>query len=241
MKEIDELKSAVLNMKQKIEDQEKANNQLHSQVNLLTKQLKDHDKTIKKFKEENSGPLTIVFNSESSPGGILNKLQSEVTIKAGGKHDPQHLLSSLITFDDDEYFINSFNYKPKSIVDVFIQFDFGPTKRVDPISYFIKSGNISAFQKHPRSWTIDASNDGSIWKVIDKRFDDSTLRGDIYTGLFKIKNTIVNSGTKGFRYIRFIQNNSWMNGHPYMINLTYFEIYGFIYDSDIQGGLFFPN
>ena len=52
MKEIDELKSAVLNMKQKIEDQEKANNQLHSQVNLLTEQLKDHDKTIKKFKEE---------------------------------------------------------------------------------------------------------------------------------------------------------------------------------------------
>lgn len=100
--------------------------------------------------------------------GIISSLGNKVDISAGGKTDLYSPVSN-ITKNDDSEFINclSFDDPPSSEAESFIKFDFGPSLKVMPFSYLIRTNRgRSNTNAHAKTWRIEGSIDGYSWTIL---------------------------------------------------------------------------
>jgi len=90
---------------------------------------------------------------------------------------------------------------------------------VYPTSYRLcntRQGNC-----HPRNWTLDASNDGQNWKVLNRHSDDRTLTDNCQIG-----NWVINDDSKEkYQYFR-INQFDYSLGQWHHLSCCCFEIYG---------------
>lgn len=192
-------------------------------------------KQMKEIDELKQTKINCPYNGISNPTGIIGFLQDFVNLSAGGKHNPNNPLKNIKNYDNS-YFYNYFgNYLTTSENDSWIEFDFGQHFKVDILSYTIRTNAEGAFQfYHSRSWKIVGSNDKINWFKLDKRKDDQNLNGALKQHHFVSKNLQYGNIINRYRYIRYIQKDSWCNGasipvNPFNIYLTYFEFYGDVY------------
>lgn len=197
------------------------------QQNDLILQLKTEIKNLKRQR------VSCVFLNKSDPKGILSLLGDSVTFSAGG-HNNNNLLNIKNT-SFNSYFHNYNNeYKKNKQGDSYIKFDFGSNKVV-LYSYLIYS-NIGAINQyyHPKTWKIEGSNDDLNWILIDER-ENNNLNGPKKEILFRCEKRKYNDSTEGFRFIRYIQNDSWCDQmdegyhNPFNIYITFFELFGDVY------------
>lgn len=172
-------------------------------------------------------PISRPFAGESLPKGIIYFLGDSISLSAGGKHNSIHPLTNIKKFNDKNFF-NYDRYIPVSESDSYIEFDFGQSKKIDLFSYLIRSTNGDESFYHPKSWRIEGSNDKISWNCLDHRKDDQNLRGKLKLHCFQCENN-KNENNK-FRYIRYVQEDSWWKDCPYYVNITYFELYGDIFN-----------
>lgn len=220
-------------MKKQIQDE------LTSQLDFLKKQIEElngkvtqKSAIIDQLKSQNeklnnkNALAKCQFLGESNPKGIISFLNGSVTLSAGGGINPSYPVSNLKNFDD-RYFFNYYNYNPQSESDSYIKFDFGSTT-IDLSSYFIRSNYCSASHWHPKTWRIEGSNDDSSWVPLDRKVNDQNLNGPYKQHHFVCQ--VNGNGNGRYRYIRYVQEDSWSNGHPKNVHLTYFELYGEVFN-----------
>ena len=183
--------------------------------------------------EELSNPrISRHFINESNPNGIISLLNDSVTLSAGGKHSPNYPLSNIKIYNDN-YFYNYTSGTPSSESDSYIKFDFGPNKKIELSSYFIRSNSYSpSSYYHPKSWRVEGSNDESHWTRLDHRVNDGNLNGRYKQHHFECQENRRGDKNYRYRYIRWIQEDSWYNNSPYNVYITYFELYGDIFNSE---------
>jgi hypothetical protein len=73
--------------------------------------------------------------------------------------------------------------------------------------------------RHPHSWILDYSNDGSEWAILDERRKISQLDGPDRTATFAISNPTE------CRYIR-LTNTGQSTGGNFCLELHAFEVFG---------------
>ena len=124
-------------------------------------------------------------------------------------------------------FNNWVNFKPSNESESFIEFDFGAEFRVELEFYLIHPYKQYHAKIYPRSWQIIGSNDQSKWVLLDEKEDELTLKNNL-AEQFYCQNYDRNNK---FRYIRFVQSDSWSpsNNMPYYVSISFFELFGDIY------------
>lgn len=135
--------------------------------------------------------------------------------------------------------VNLFSYDTNNINEIYenqtsgvtiesngwVEVDFGEQK-VSLESYTIRSGDSSAYYySHPKSWRISGSNDRSHWEIISHMVNCSLLNGPYKQHRFECENS-----QKFYRYIRYIQEDSWSKDYKFNIRLTCLELFGSILD-----------
>ena len=93
--------------------------------------------------------------------------------------------------------------------------------RVGPTGYSIRTCNDGPGAGHPRSWVVEASNDGFNWVEIDRKDNCDDLNGKLITATFSTKCDGV------YRMIRFRLTGPSHNGHNYII-MRAFELFGML-------------
>lgn len=176
------------------------------------------------FNEKSNDNYKLIkcFEYESIPTGILDFLNDEVNITAGGNSENVNFIRSIGGSD----FKNWINFSPKNENESFIEFDFGIEYRVKLEVY-----NIQTIKKHdqiyPKSWKIIGSNDQRNWVIIDEKKDEDALKSK-FSEYFCCQNHNENNR---FRYIRFVQLASWSqsNTKQFYISILFFELFGKVY------------
>ena len=138
-------------------------------------------------------------------------------------------LSNIKSYNDS-HFYNSYGYLPRSESDSFIKFDFGPLIKIDLYSYFIRSNRGDQSYEHPKTWRIEGSNDDKTWTRLDRQLNNACLRGKYAQHHFICEVNIHGHENHRFRYIRYVQEDSWCSKHRFNVYITYFELYGDIFD-----------
>lgn len=157
-----------------------------------------------------------------------------MTLSAGGYLGEKCSLCNILNFDTS-FFCNYYIYQNLYVSDknnCFIEFDFGPSYKVDISSYFIQSNNSDPSKyHHPKSWKINGSNDRENWTLLDNRSNEDKLNGSLKKFNFICQEGKYGNPDSRFRYIRYIQSDTWFNDNKlkYAIKITYFELYGDIY------------
>lgn len=161
---------------------------------------------------------------QGDPVGLISILGDDVTISTE-KKDCEKYLPDLRKYDNN-YFFNRDGRTPSSETDTIIKFDFGSNRKVDLRSYLIKTGSDGPNKRHPKTWRIEGSNDGQSWTELDRRSNDGNLN-DQYREHHYVCN-LGNPGSKSnlFRYIRYVNEDSWGSSFKYDIEVSYFELYG---------------
>lgn len=250
----DEMNSLLRQNKESQEKFEKEANQLNNKINHLNEKILMNEESHRimsienaKLKEEvnkladiltknneeaeKNTALNCPYVNSNEPKGILSKLGNEVVLKAGANEVPSHPLSNIRNFDN-QYFANSFNYVEETRENSYILFDFGEKKKVDLDSYLIRTGDSSNTDAYPKDWSIEGSNDKLIWVILDRQTNESSLRGANNIHYFKCPLRHEGDPKYRFRYIRYIQSATWNRSHPYVIKMTFFELFGDVYESD---------
>ena len=204
---------------------------LSESVRQLTEKMAEqiaNDQLKTKIEEENKKPsISCQFTNYSDPKGIILILGDQVALSSGGEIRPSQPLASIKKNDDDSYFYNG---NPSSEKEGFILFDFGDSKKIDLYSYLLRSyGGAPSSYCQPKTWRIEGSNDKMKWDQLDRRVNDPTLnaKGSNIQHNFSCQHN--HSKESRYRYIRYVQEDSWSNNYPYGIWLTYFELYGNVY------------
>ena len=70
------------------------------------------------------------------------------------------------------------------------------------------------------------SEDHLNWIELDKRVEDKNLNGKFFHHHFICKSNKHGNMNNRYRYIRYIQNESYVSTHPFNIYITFFELYG---------------
>lgn len=185
-----------------------------------------------KIEEEKRKPsVSCQFTNYSDPKGIISILDNQVSLSAGGSHHPNNPLANIKKYDDT-WFYNYYKTRPSSEKDSYILFDFGNSKKIDLYSYLIRSyGSCPNGYYQPKTWRVEGSNDNLKWDPLDRRVNDPTLNASgpyIQHNFSCQQNNHLKENR--YRYIRYVQEDSWHNGNPYYIFLTYFELYGNVYN-----------
>jgi hypothetical protein len=82
-----------------------------------------------------------------------------------------------------------------------------------------------------RTWTIEGSNDGSNWTVIDSRTNDETFHGH---GPIDARFECHDDSVYGFRLIRLCQKGLHWSGQTYTFLLARIEMFGWLVDTPVQ-------
>jgi hypothetical protein len=166
------------------------------------------------------------FESESPLKGII----AELTRRCEGIVHDQGLVS--VTASSTER-----NYFPKHVVDFSSDTVFGSGNRKDAWLCFdfrqfrIRATHYSlkTFHKsqswnprHPISWAIEVSDDGSEWREVDRHSDCPDLAGDNRIGTFEI------SQPSSSRFIRILQTGPSHIPGDFCLELAAVEFFGSI-------------
>lgn len=229
--EQDDLKAENQQLKEKLKNQEndfkQCIDELKNQINQMDQLIKQQRKEIDELKKP---VIKCQFINESYPLGITAYLKGKVNLSAGGYLGEKYPLCNILDFDTS--FFCNYVYQKSYVSNensCFIEFDFGPSYKVDISSYFIQSNDSGPSKHHhPKSWKINGSNDRENWTLLDSRENNSNLNGSLKKFNFVCQEGKYGNPDSRFRYIRYIQSNAWFD-HQYAIKITYFELYGDIY------------
>lgn len=92
-------------------------------------------------------------------------------------------------------------------------------KKINLTSYTIRSGSVNSY--YPKSWQIVGSNDKNSWDILNQQTNISSLNGSNKQNHFNCK-----ENHNYYRYIKYIQEESWNNGASYNINISCIEFFG---------------
>ena len=230
LKRIDQIQSEFVRQFEKMRIEMKELKDKLIEQNKIIKELKTKNNEIQRKVEPKPPSIIRHFSNDSDPRGIISLLGDSVTLTAGGDKNPSHPLSNIKKYDNN-YFYNCYNSTPSSESASFIKFDFGPSKKIDLHSYFIRSnGNSPSSHNHPKSWRVEGSNDNLNWIKLDQRVNDQHLNGSYYQHNFLISSNNHGCENMRFRYIRYVQEDSWFNNSPYVVFISYFELFGDIFE-----------
>ena len=68
-----------------------------------------------------------------------------------------------------------------------------------------------------------------LGQYFDKRENDDSLNDEYRQKVFVCQENCHSKENK-FKFIRYMQEDSWSDSHPYCIWIEYFELYGEIFD-----------
>ena len=151
---------------------------------------------------------------------------------SGGYPNASYPITNLIKYDQNhinDYFYNNSYKCPSSESDSWIEFDF-VNRKVNLTSYTIRtSENDSNHYWNPKSWRIAGSNDRNEWDTIDHQENQSQLNGRVKQHRFECSKS-----DKYYRYIRYIQEDSWNSSiSKYTFRLSCVEFFGSVVESDL--------
>ena len=158
--------------------------------------------------------------------------QGELKISdIGTHHNSTGSLLNLIKYDQNhinEYYRNNGGYNPlPDSSNGWIEFDF-LKRKINLTSYTLRtSGNGQNGSYHAKSWRIVGSNDRNNWDVINQQVNNSSLNDSYWQHRFES-----DKNDKYYRYIRYIQDDSWRAGRSHNINLKCVEFFGSIKMND---------
>lgn len=178
-------------------------------------------------------PISIPYSNNHE--GIVSLFKNQIHITNGGAYRSDYKVEFISEYNNS-HFCNYNDYQANKSDDVcWILFDF-LFKKVELQSYLIRSnshGPDTYF--HPKTWKILGSNDKENWTILDSRNKEESLNGPLYQKNFACQNTNNEYQNNRFRYIKYHQNECWSNKSQsyyniYNIYITYFELFGQIYD-----------
>lgn len=206
--------------------EENVNINMNPNENIIISDGPQQVKDMNVFKCEYEGDQLsgIISCIKQMSGGNLDE-NNDLKLSAGGSTDPSHPLSNIIMYDSEH--INHYFYNFKSPIkndDGWIEFDF-LNRKVQIISYTIRTNGNEQFFYHPKSWKIIGSNDHVYWDMIDMEKNRKELNGSNKQSYFLCNK----NNRKFYKYIRFVQFQSWGNqiGSNF-IYLSCIELFGSI-------------
>lgn len=244
-KEMTQMKDEMIKMKESFENEMKqmkikSQTELESQSEIFDQKIgevKQQISTEINHKNEQISQLEQRIQKNEHFTGLISKLGNSVQISSGGVQDPIRNVENLRTYDKKDFY-NYYNVKTKHYdehlcknkEDGILLFEF-ENKKVDILSYFIRTNSCGENWYHPKTWSIEGSNDKTNWNLIDHRSEDSNLRGAYKEHLFICQDGEYGNPRNRYKYIRYRQEDSWHN-NKYNLYLTYFEFYGKDYDDN---------
>lgn len=219
-------------IKQIKQDEEERISRIRSDFSNQIKDLTEKLTEVKAKQEEKPKMLPSIralFSGSSNRNGLISRLGDGVTLSATGNLNSSYPVTNIKSYDV-KYFYNSYSKNPTTESESIIKFDFGSSRRVDLYSYFIRSNSFGPNSQHPKSWRIEGSNDDRLWTILDRRLNDEHLRGEYKEHHFECQESRHIDEHRRFRYIRYVQVDSWCDNYPYCVCLTYFELYGDVYN-----------
>lgn len=214
--------------KEKEEENKKRIISLEQRINAVENQSKDLKKVqIEKQSiqcQYSNDPLSGIIKYLEGTSKDEQKYEDIIKISAGGSIGQSAPVINLIKYDSNSInniFYNYYNNGKPSSSEGWIEFDF-INHKVNLTSYVLRNG-ISG-SSCPKSWQIVGSDDGRDW---------DTLSHQVGTNVFKGKNRIseifeCTPNSKYYRFIRYIQEDSWSSGYEYSICLSCVEFFGSI-------------
>ena len=157
---------------------------------------------------------------------ILSK--GELKISDIGTHEHSNgSLSNIIKYDEhhiNEYYQNNNGSDPlPDSSNGWIEFDF-LKRNINITSYTLRTSQCGTNGcYHAKSWRILGSNDRENWEIIDQRVNNPSLNGEYKQCRFECSRS-----DKYYRYIRYIQDDSWSSQREHNIYLTCVEFFGSI-------------
>lgn len=130
-----------------------------------------------------------------------------------------------ILFDKSDWGQASY-WHHDTVKDGWFQVDFKDRRLV--MTHYAIHNSVYWVREHDflKTWTVEGSNDGTKWSVIDSRTNDGTLHGkDKVQALFKC-----NGDTNhAFRFIRLYQRGVSHDPSNYHFLISQFEVFGLLY------------
>lgn len=131
-------------------------------------------------------------------------------------------LENIIKYDKDhidQCFRNNDGSRLKES-EGWIQFDFG-NRKINLTSYTIRSSPEGLY--HPKTWRVLGSDDGEKWDILDRQTNNSSLNANSIKQRFKC-----DQSNSYYRFIRYIQDDSWYKNREYCIGFSCIEFFGSI-------------
>ena len=170
---------------------------------------------------------SFVYNPEEPLNGIITHLTRECGGNVHTKGVMDVTASSFVP-----------GYEPHKVADIgsdshffsngddnaalWICYDF-KDKRVVPTSYSIRSSHKGYGGEAPKSWCVEASNDGEVWETLDSHVDNNDLKGAFVTHNFPV---IPRPG-KSSRFIRLRQSGR-NHGGLNQLCMSSLEVFGIL-------------
>lgn len=179
----------------------------------------------------NKGKTSVEFKGDELNGIIshMKKINGDNLIENGnlvissGHRTYSGSLNNMIKYDGEsinEYFRNN-DGSPLKESEGWIEFDFIKQK-INLTSYTLRTSSDSSCY-HPKTWRVLGSNDRTNWDVLNKQANNSSLNGRYNQHRFECE-----PNQNYYRYIRYIQDDSWCSDRQYCIFLTCVEFFGSI-------------
>jgi hypothetical protein len=161
--------------------------------------------------------------------GIISYLTREY---GGNVHD-----RGIVTVTSSEPYSSDSSYAAKNAADLtadsyfysknapnqWLCYDFGD-RRIILTHYSIRSRyNGSADDLYPKSWVIEILNEGSNWEEVDRRENDSSLKGRNQTQLFKVSRLVECRLVR----LRQVGKNHYSSSDDRLV-ISGFEIFGLL-------------
>lgn len=238
--EIRQKEASIRSHEEKISFQiQELNQNLNEKIGELNEKVTQQSEIIRQLKTEISylkrPRVSCPFLSISSPKGIISYLNEIVSLSFGGYNNNN--IQNLKDNSNNNYFHNyCSNDKTNKQEDSYILFDFGISNKVILHSYLIRTNcNGKSAHYHSKSWKIEGSNDKANWICLDNRINDDNLNDSYKQHLYICEQSKYSDLNEGFRYVRYVQNDSWCDKmdpsqqNPFNIYIIFFEFFGDVY------------
>lgn len=109
-------------------------------------------------------------------------------------------------------------------LDGYVEVDFCD-HRVNISHYSMRTPTDGGYDNdYPKTWSLEGSNDGIRWKLLDKRINDESLHGEDLTATFECENVT----NESFRYIRLYQRGTshFSGGYQSYMYISTLEFFG---------------
>lgn len=225
-------------MKNALLDQQTKNENKHNEIDKRLDLIEQNKKKTMKIIEENQKSKDQLIKNKQMKveyvndelDGIINHLKKErgenliengeLVLSAG--HQCDGSLSNLIKYDKEHinnYFQNNDRCRLNES-EGWIEFDF-VNRKINLTSYTLRTWKYEVYD--PKTWRVIGSNDKKAWDVLNTQTNNPVLNHECTQHRF-----ICESNNNYYRYIRYIQNDSWYKEREFCICLTCIEFFGSI-------------